>query len=396
MSVEKRNFWILMFVSAFFGVAIGLYDFALPYYLKQRGISYSGMGFIFSISFFFVLFIQIWSAWLSDLSGRKPFYSLALFVSSLSNFFTPIFSKISLLTLIKTIRETAAAIQDTMSSVILYESISRRRYLFLIGRIWGLGFLFQGAGIFIAGILMIRSYTLPFFFAAGVIFLAFILFESGFVEGKAKEEMETSFGGNLSLLNRGLVLLTISGFIANLGVALSHTQMMPLFFSIKYGARENWVAILLALHRISFGFPMMFTGNWLKGKWLKAENLKFLYMLFLTLQNIAISATAFMPSFLWAAGVWLIHDVIGASVWAPVRSTFIQYFSRDETRAFQMAMVGALSNIGWVFGPIIAGYLANINISLPFSMSGALAFFGIFPIMFLDVREGKYKINPEI
>lgn len=385
MSIENRNFWTLMFVSGFFGIAIGLYDFALPYYMKERGISYEGMGFVFAISFFFVLFLQVYSARLSDISGRKPFYSVSLFFSSIFNFFTPLSAKISILTLLKTLRETAAAIQDTIGSVILYECVSRQRYLFLVGRTAGLNFFFQGAGIFAAGVLMTKSYNLPFFFAGGIIFLSFIIFDFGLVEKKS-EEVEAPVMTNLGVLNKELALLTISGFIANLGVSLSHTQMMPLFFSVKYGVRENWVAILLALHRISFGLPMIFTGSWLKGKWLKLENLKWLYILFLTLQNIAISATAYMPTFLWAAGVWLIHDVIGASVWAPVRSTLLQHFSRDETRAFQIATVGALSNIGWVLGPIIAGYLANIDISLPFFMSGVVAFFSVFPIKFLEVR----------
>lgn len=385
MNIEKRNFWTLMVVSAFFGIAIGLYDFALPYYMKERGISYEGMGYVFAISFFFVLFLQVYSARLSDVSGRKPFYSLSLFFSSIFNFFTPLSAKLSLLTLLKTLRETAAAIQDTIGSVILYECVSRQRYLFLVGRTAGLNFFFQGAGIFAAGVLMTKSYNLPFFLAGGVIFLSFLIFEGGLIEKKANEAEASAVGG-LSLLSKELLLLTISGFIANLGVSLSHTQMMPLFFSVKYGVRENWVAILLALHRISFGLPMIFTGSWLKGKWLKVENLKWLYIIFLTLQNIAISATAYMPTFLWAAGIWLIHDVIGASVWAPVRSTLLQYFSQDETRAFQIATTGALSNIGWVIGPIIAGYLANIDISLPFFMSGVIAFFSIFPILFLDVK----------
>lgn len=395
MSVEKRNFWTFMFVSAFFGVAIGLYDFALPYYMKERGISYEGMGFIFAISFFFVFFLQIYSARLSDLSGRKPFYSLSLFFSSIFNFLTPLSARISLLTLLKTLRETAAAIQDTIGSVILYESVSRQRYLFLIGRTAGLNFLFQGAGIFAAGILMVRSYNLPFFFAGGVIFLAFLVFEIGLVEKKVEEAAPTLQGNfsPLNPLNKELVLLTLSGFFANLGVSLSHTQMMPLFFSVKYGVSESWVAILLALHRVSFGLPMIFTGNWLKGKWLRTENLKWLYILFLGLQDMAISATAFMPTFVWASCVWLIHDMIGASVWSPVRSTLLQYFSRDETRAFQIATVGALSNIGWVIGPVIAGYLANIDISLPFFMSGAIAFLGIFPIMFLEGKKREYTIE---
>jgi len=385
-----------MAVAACFGVAVGLYDFALPYYMKQKGISYAGMGFIFSISFFFVLFVQVWSARLSDLSGRKPFYSLALLFSSICNFLTPLSAKLSFLALVKTLRETAVAVRNTIGSVILYESVSRSGYLPLIGRVSGLDFLFQGAGVFIAGLLMTRSYELPFFFAAGVIFFAFLIFGAGFVERKVEEEVTPFSGGDLSLLNRDLLLLAISGFVVNLGVALSHTQMMPLFFSVKYGAKENWVAALLALHRISLGLPMMFTGSWLKGKWLVGKNPKRFYVFFLTLQSIAISATAFMPSFLWAAIVWLIHDAIGGSVWSPLRSTFLQHFSRDETRAFQIATVEGLSNIGWVFGPLIAGYLANIDVSLTFSMSGVVCFFGIFPIMLLEWRGEKAKIKEEL
>jgi DHA1 family multidrug resistance protein-like MFS transporter len=387
MSIEKRNFWTLLFVSSLFGIAIGLYDFALPYFMKHRGISYQGMGFVFAISFLFVFFLQIWSARISDISGRKPFYSLSLFFSSIFNFLTPLSAKLSLLTLIKTLRETTAAIQGTINSVVLYENVSRRRYLYIIGRTSGLNFFFQGFGIFLAGILMLKGYSLPFFVSASVIFLAFVIFQLNFSEKKIEEEDEVRvIEGGVGFLNRDLWLLAISGFISTLGVAVSHTQMMPLFFSIKYNVSEAWVAILLALHRISLGFPMMFTGNWLKGKLLTGRNLKWLYVLFLAMEAIAISITAFIPTFLWAAGVWLIHDIIGGSMWSPIRSTLVLRFSRDETRAFQVATVGAISSMGSVFGPIIAGYLANIDISLPFSMSGVIAFLGIFPIMALKAE----------
>lgn len=379
---RRRNFLVLLIVSALFGVAVGLYDFALPYYMKWKQISYQGMGYIFSISFLVIFFVQIWSARLSDKTGRKPFYSLSLFFSSLFNFLTPFCSRIFSLTIIKTLREASASIQETINAVILYENITRRFYIGVISKTSGLNFLFQGVGTFCAGFLLLEGYRYPFYISSGVLFLSFLILTLGFIEEERIEEEDTN---DVEIMhagwNRGLILLTISGFITNLGVALSHTQMMPLFFSVKYGVREDWVAILLALHRLSLGLPMIIAGHFVK------RRLKLFYVLFLTLQNITISATAFMPTFLSAAGIWLVHDIIGGSVWAPVRSMLIQRFSREETRAYDVAKVTAIGNIGWVIGPIIAGYLANIDISLPFFMSGVISFFGVFPILMLDVKE---------
>ena len=83
-----------------------------------------------------------------------------------------------------------------------------------------------------------------------------------------------------------------------------------------------------------------------------------------------MSACALVPHFLLATIVWLTHDLVGGAVWIPVQKTLIQRFARSEVRGRQVGQVLAISNLGWIPGPLIAGFVADRSISGPFFLSG--------------------------
>ena len=45
-----RNVKTVLLVSVLFGASTGIYEFVLPYYLKERGISPQAMGWIFAVA----------------------------------------------------------------------------------------------------------------------------------------------------------------------------------------------------------------------------------------------------------------------------------------------------------------------------------------------------------
>ena len=78
----NRNVKTVLAVSILFGMSTGIYEFVLPFYLKERGLSYEAMGVIFAIAAAGMLGLRIVMGRLADLWGRKPFYGLALGGSS--------------------------------------------------------------------------------------------------------------------------------------------------------------------------------------------------------------------------------------------------------------------------------------------------------------------------
>ena len=82
--------WVVLGVSALFGLALGIYDLVFPYYLDHIGASFARMGYIFSFAALVMFLLRVYTGGLSDRFGRKPFYSLSLLAGALSGLLTPL------------------------------------------------------------------------------------------------------------------------------------------------------------------------------------------------------------------------------------------------------------------------------------------------------------------
>ncbi|MCD6219578.1 MFS transporter, partial [Candidatus Calescamantes bacterium] len=171
--------------------------------------------------------------------------------------------------------------------------------------------------------------------------------------------------------------IIFAGFIINFGVFISHSFFMPLFFLKKFSVSPFLVGILLALHRISLGIPLLITGKLIK----KYHKKIFLYAV--VFQGITISLTVFMPTFFLACIMFLLHDILGASFWQPIYNSYIQKFSRETKRGKDTSVVFAYTSIGKIFAPLFAGFLATLNINYPFFFSGLITIFAFIPILTL-------------
>jgi len=100
-------------------------------------------------------------------------------------------------------------------------------------------------------------------------------------------------------------------------------------------------------------------------------------------EGFALAVSGAAPTLLTSAAVWLTHDVGGAGLWIPIQAGFIQRYARPELRARDASRVRALGSLGWIFGPILAGLLAPVSISLPFVASGLIVASSALPIVML-------------
>jgi DHA1 family multidrug resistance protein-like MFS transporter len=150
---------------------------------------------------------------------------------------------------------------------------------------------------------------------------------------------------------------------------------MPLFFANKFDASPQLVAIILALHRVVLALPMIFMSKFI------TKNLKWIYIWFLAIQSISISATALIPSLWIAVVVWFIHDLVGGGIWAPAYYALLQQYSRSETRALDTSKVMAINQLGWVIGPLLAGWLFPIHVNYPFFFGGLISLSSVFILL---------------
>lgn len=372
----NRNIKTVLVVSVLVGISGGIYDFIFPYYLDSCGISFEKMGYIFAVSAGVLLFVRIFVGKLADMFGRKIFYTFSILICGVANLLTPFFKSLPYLITVKAVREGSFVVREVIHSVVVFES-SRSGFMNWIAKTRGAEFLFQGIGtIFCGSLILLLGYKNSFALTSGLllisVFIILFFFRETYVEDKTKHAAKLS----LFDLPSKLIVLSVMTLIFNAGLSCSHTFIMPLFFAKKFNADPNTVALILAIHRISLGLPMIFMNLFVK------KPSKVIYIIFVAIEGIVISVSALIPNLFWSASVWLLHDLIGASVWFPIQSHYIQKYSRENSRAEDTGTVTAFSSIGLIIGPMIAGMLmkyltiagfsSTIVISAPYFVSGLI------------------------
>ncbi len=383
----SKNLRLVLGVALLFGVSTGVYEYVLPLFFKSKGISYDHIGIIFALAGVAVVLARLYLGGLSDQVGRKPLYALSLLVCGLASGLSALGASIIFQAVLKTLRETAALTRETIHPIIIYEE-GDEGFLNRIGKLRGVEFLLQAAGTGLAGLIIARlgagdnAYRICLAVAGGVLLLAGMWWIAGFEEHHSpKEHKVISLHDLLNFdLHHNLRVIAIAGVIFTLGVQLSHGFFMVLFFHDRFGLPDKQVAIIMVIHRLTIAIPMLIVGN------LKLKNLKAWYVNGYIIQGITVLASALIPHVWIAAGVFLLHDLIGAGIWSPIQATLIQRYSRGATRGLEVGKVLTWTSIGSIFGPLLSGYLGITNVSLPFFISGVLMIVAVIPLFWLNLK----------
>ncbi len=382
----NRNVKTVLAVSVLFGASTGIYEFVLPYYLDEQGLSFQSMGNIFAIATAGMLLVRVLMGRLADLWGRKPFYGLSLAGSAVAMWLTPTSGAVAAQALLKTLREAMFLTRETLHPVVLYEE-SQRRFLDFMGKTRGMEYISQASGTLLAGTLLgLLGTGWNLVLAGGVMGLGFVAFWAIYGErdrdGEALQTV-TRLRDLLSFdMHRNLKIVTFAFFIFNIAMWTSHSFIMPLFFTEKFGASGYAVSWVLMLHRLTAVVPLMLIVR------LHVRHLKVVYILAWTLEGAILSASALVPSFHAAAAVWLLHDVVGGGVWVPVQNMVIQQYTRPDRRALELGKIQAYGGIGAIIAHWLAGWLStNMGVSAPFFASGILMI--VAAVALLPLRLGR-------
>ncbi len=375
--MRRRNIFVFFVAVSLFGLTFGIYEISIPFYLQSQKISFPRMGDIFAVSFLFAFLMRQYAGYLSDIFGRRPFFSAALFLSGLGNFCTPFFNIVGAQMFLKSLREGAFGVKETMQSVILYEG-AEKEFLNTYGKNRGTEWVFQAAGIFLAGIIAIRFSLSSVFFTSGIIlFLATALFWTFFQAAPRKEaagrrNVREIFSFDLT---GKLRYLTVIYFILNVDTGLSHGPTMPIYFRDRFGMSLVVIASLMVVHRLSMGLPMMFVGR------LLGKKPKLFYLITLIFSGFSLVLTPFIPRASIAIPIWLAHDLLGASIYIPIHNFLVQKYAGEDIRGLHVGKSFAYGSLGQMVGFFLSGYLYSFDIGAPFFAAGAVAFLACFLVV---------------
>jgi len=391
----RHNVTLLFVVCVGYGVTKGLTDFALPLFLKSQGHSFRDIGAIFTASAIAIFFLRIYLARLSDLVGRKLLYVGSLVLTSLAYLGFPFAQRLAAMAALKTASDLSFGVRETMHATALYESRAHG-YVHLQGMARGTEMMFMGLGAVAAGFLIVGcGYTVPFAASALALLATTAVFARWFTE-----PAELSRGGPppglLALFTasfpRPILVLTASGFIFGVAVSASHYYLPPLFFQQKFALGERTIALIQLVHMLSH-VPALFVVGWLvKRRW------KAVFFWTLLVEGILLGLVGCFATLGPTLVFWWTHDILGAGLWAPLQWGLIQHYARKEARGLDASVVPAFTALGCIFGPLVAGYLADWTslpalgiaatpegqaVSLPMVASGAIMMLSALPLLLL-------------
>lgn len=364
----NRDVKTIALVSAIFGLCTGIYGMIFSLYLDNLKIPLYTMGIIFSVSGLLGFLVTILLGAQSDLWGRKIVYSASLLGASISSLLVPTLRDAWQLALSKIGEDVAVKSRTAVHPTLIYEH-TRSAYAKAISRVQGVELTLNATGCLIAGYTLVLLDFQGSFIALGLmLILALAIFQN-------VREPDRPIIGRRSLretyrfdISRQLRILCAFNLVHGIGFGICHSVFIyTLFFLKKFAIDPILLSIILGVHHFTFGLPLLIVSRYLGRPGVNYKNVFILGNLLTGLPHIA---TALIPSLMPATLIWFIHDSLGAALYVPAQHTLTQAYSRDESRGKDVNMTSAFNSIGLVIGPAIGGYLAAIDISLPFLIGG--------------------------
>ena len=362
----NRALIALLIAGAFQAVAFGIYETSLPLYLEFLKISFTSMGIIFGVSQFGILAVRYLVGSRSDVVGRKPFLVDALALIAVATALFPAAVRTAPIAALKMVRDAAGVVRDAMRSLAIYEA-SGARFVRWIGRAIGSEFFFQAVGAVTAGwLITMMGWSWTFGVSAVLAAAATVTVWRWFSEDAPRAREAGSVAGEdegvVRWLGMGLPpnlwVLTASSFVFNVGLTMSHSFYLLLFFKDKFAFSIPVLGALQMCHRFSLGIPMMIAGQWMDRPGLR-RHYRAIFIVSMAVQGGCLSLTAILPSALLACGFFILHDILGATFFSPIQADFLQRWARPAFRGRDVALATGLGSLGSIFGPLVAGFLLD-------------------------------------
>ena len=371
----RRQIFILGFVLLVVMLGFGVVIPIIPFLIEDMGAGGTELGLLVaSYAIMRLIFGPIWGS-LSDRVGRKPILMVGIFGYGITMILFGLATKLWMLFVFRSLSGILSSATSPTTMAYIADSTSEKERgggMGALGAAIGIGTIL-GPGF--GGLLGGESLSMPFFIAGGMSFLALLLVwlllpESLPVEARQQASNKKSLTAQEAVRAGWQALAGPIGVL--LGMAFLVSYAMTSFYSIfglyalqkfSYGAREVGV-IMMVVGLISALAQGLLTGP-LTRRWGEAAVIKST-LLATALGFIGISLGGSFATFLVAIGFF----TLATALLTPAVTALTSKRTSLE-QGVSMGLSNSFMSLGRIAGPMMAGFIFDINIEYP-NLSGAL------------------------
>ncbi|OMC88408.1 MFS transporter [Viridibacillus sp. FSL H7-0596] len=377
---DQKAVFIILLSNIFIPfLGIGLIIPVMPSFMNIMHLSGSTMGYLIAVFAVAQLIMSPFAGRWVDRYGRKKIITLGLFLFGISELIFGVGTHVSVLYLSRILGGISAAF--IMPGVTAYvadiTSVQERpKAMGYISAAISTGFII-GPGI--GGFIAEYGIRLPFFFAAGIAFLACISSMFILKEPLTKEQLaenfannkQTNFIGDLKKsLNPVFFIAFIIVFVLAFGLSAYET-VFSLFSDHKFGFTPKDIAAIITISSI-FGVVVQV---FMFGKLVDILGEKKLIQLCLIVGAILAVGSTMISSYLAVLTVtcfiFLAFDLL-----RPALTTFLSKAGGKE-QGFVAGMNSTYTSLGNIVGPAMAGILFDVNINYPYLFAAVILVIGL-------------------
>lgn len=348
---------------------------AMPFYMETLGAGGRELGWLTAVyALAQTVCAPFWGA-LSDRIGRKPVVSIGMFGYAVSLFLFGMASSFWTLFIARSLSGILSSATAAASMAYIGDSVSeadRSRNMGRIGAAMSIGTVI---GPVIGGALSGYSLALPFFVGAGIAFIAFILILTVLPESLTKtQKPEKGKRSSLPFLREALgrhaqtvlILIFIASFCQTGLQGITGLYVVDKFSLNSTQVGIVWMA-LAAVLVVAQGVLVGYLADRVSEKTLVGTGLisGAVCLLAITLTRGFVSVIVVLCLF-----------ALTVAVTVPTLNASLSKVA-DENKGTLMGIASTVRSLSKVVGPLLFGYLYEVNIELPYMGGAIVALLGV-------------------
>lgn len=397
----NKNIAILFITLVIIMMGFGMIIPVIPFLVTQFGANGQELGMLMSAyALMQLIFSPMWGE-LSDRFGRRPIILLGLIGNGLSMLLMGLASELWMLFAARILAGLLSS--ATLPTAYAYVSDStseedRGGGMGIMGAAMGVGMVI-GPGF--SGLLAGSSLSLPFFVGAalslGAIAVVYFFLPESLDKEDRKQTTDISLRHQFNEMWGGLIgplgFLFVLAFLISFGLT-NFEGIFGLYMALRFDYSAGDVGLILTLIGLISAVVQGFLTGYATKKWGEVALIKF--SLLGSAIGFLLMLTAFnLPTILITVSFFIFSNAMirpGVSTLISKRATIGQGVSMGLNNSFM--------SLGRVVGPLLAGTLIDINLSLPYLSGSLITLVGFILCLYLlkptPKKEGSYQEMPEI